>query len=497
MKTLIEYLEKNVENFPNNIAYVDTEKEISWKDLQEKGKNLASKIIEKNIINKPIIVYIEKSVDAIIAMIGVLYSGNYYVFLDTKMPEDRFEKIYNDLEDSIIISKEKEFKKLKDKYNYINIQKIEKETKIDEEKIKQIQKNVIDINPMYILFTSGSTGNPKGVVISHRSCLAYFDWLVNEFKYDENTIFGSQTQLYFSMSLSDVIVSVRTGAKCVLIPKMYFSFPVKLFEFINKYKVNTIYWVPSALGVLRNLDVLKDLKFENLKKVLFAGETMPMKTFNYLKKHYPNVEYSNLFGPSETVDICTFYRVDREFSNDETFPIGKVCSNLNMYILDENDKEAEEGELCISGTYIASGYFKNKEKTKEVFMQNPLNDKFIEYIYRTGDIVKHNDKNELVFLSRKDFQIKHLGYRIELGEIDTAINANDNIKSCCTVYDDKNKQIIAFYEGEINEDEILEFLKTKLQTYMIPNKVIKLDRMLYNANGKIDRKSLKQKINEV
>ena len=176
---------------------------------------------------------------------------------------------------------------------------------------------------MYILFTSGSTGIPKGTILSHKAVLSYLSWFTEEFEINEETIFGNQTPLYFSMSVSDVLSTIFSGATLYLIPKTYFSFPIKLVDYINENKINTIYWVPSALGIVSNFKVFDVKQITTLKKVLFAGEVMPTKVLNYWMDNLPNVKYSNLYGPTETTDICTFYTVDRKFESNESLPIGK------------------------------------------------------------------------------------------------------------------------------------------------------------------------------
>lgn len=203
--------------------------------------------------------------------------------------------------------------------------------------------------------------------------------------------------------------------------------------------------------------------------------------------------FANLFGPTETTDICTYYVIDRKIENTESLPIGKHCDNCDVMVIKEDGTEArdgEEGELCVRGSFLAAGYYKNPEKTNQVFVQNPLNKAYPEVVYRTGDIVKYNEKGELIYISRKDFQIKHMGYRIELGEIENRINNIDGIMNCACIYDTENSKIVLFYQGNIDEVEILNKAKEKLTNYMVPNKVVKLDKLPYNANGKIDRKLL-------
>ena len=224
---------------------------------------------------------------------------------------------------------------------------------------------------------------------------------------------------------------------------------------------------------------------------------MPMKPLNTWRKAMPKILYANLYGPTELTDICTYYIVDREFSDNETLPIGKPCNNCEAIILDKNNKEVsygEEGELCIKGSIMSMGYYNNKEKTDSTFVQNPLNNSFNELIYRTGDIVKYNDRGELIYLSRKDFQIKHMGYRIELGEIETNINAMDGITLCACIYENDN--IVLYYEGKSKELDVVAFANEKLVNYMRPNKIIKLSKMPYNSNGKIDRVKLKEMYKE-
>lgn len=495
-KTVLDYLNETVKINGNKIAFSDSKNEVTFKELEISAKKIGTFIARKNIFKKGIAILLDKDVSCIISMLGVLYSGCFYTVLDAKSPKDRLNSIIETLNPECIITDNKNLKLLKElnfDKDVINVSDNDSLV-IDEKLLLSTYNKIIDTDTMYILFTSGSTGIPKGTVLSHRAVISYIEWFSKCFNIDSDTIFGSQTPFYFSMSVSDIFSTIKSGATFYIIPKMYFSFPIKLLEFLNEKKINTIYWVPSALSIVANMKALDEVKLPYLKKVLFAGEVMPTKQLNmWIDK--VEAEYANLYGPTETVDICTYYKVNRNLKNDESVPIGIPCDNIEIVILNEENKlckSDEAGELCVRGSFLADGYYKNIEKTNSVFVQNPLNTNYPEKIYRTGDIVKYNDFGEIIYLCRKDYQIKHMGYRIELGEIETKISSIEGVILCASIYDEINDKIILYYQSnEIDDIVLLEQAKNVLPKYMIPNEVIKLDRFFYNANGKIDRKKLK------
>ena len=504
-RNILQVLENSQKRSPEKIIFGEEKRNITYREFVEDSKLIGTNIINvTKATNTSIIIFIDKTINCLEAMMGVLYSGNFYTIIDTKSPEERAKNIIETLDSKIIITDNKNISKLQ-KYEFIGERTDTKilmfeelmEGQINQEKLDKIRENQIDLDPMYVLFTSGSTGIPKGTVVTHKSVIAYTNWVKNCFEIDENTIFGSQTPFYFSMSITDVFTTMLAGSTLYIIPKMYFSFPIKLLDFLKEKKINTIYWVPSALCIVANLGALKDIDLPDMKKILFAGEVMPIKQLNMWRKALPNCMYANLYGPTETTDICTYYIVDRDFENNETLPIGKHCDNCNIILVTDDGREAkdgEQGEILVRGSFLAEGYYANIEKTKAVFVQNPINNKYPEIVYKTGDIGKYNQKGELIYLSRKDYQIKHMGYRIELGEIEKNIYAVDKIVLCACVYDEEAQKIVLFYQGDIEEIELAKELEGKLLPYMRPNKYVKLAKMPYNSNGKIDRKELKEQL---
>ncbi len=496
-KSILSYLERNSEIFPNKIAFADDKFQFTYNELTETARSIGTFIADKVSIKRPIAVYMEKSSKNIAAFMGVAYAGCYYVPIDYQMPIERINIILKTLNPEAIIYDQATEKKLSQlesecfKFSYDEISV----TVSNKVALDKIRKYMIDTDPLYILFTSGSTGIPKGVVVCHRSVIDYADWVTKTFDINEETIFGNQTPFYFSMSVLDIFSTIYSGATLYIVPKMLFSFPVRLLEFLNSKKINTIYWVPSALGIVANLGALDDIELPYLKKILFAGESMPTKHLNIWRKHLPDALYANLFGPTEITDIGIYYIIDREFNDDEPIPIGVPCDNVDAIIVDENRNEIKEigkiGELLIRGSFLACGYYNNPIKTNEAFIQNPLNNSYPELVYCTGDLVYWNDRNELVYAGRKDFQIKHMGNRIELGEIETALNALDGVDMCCCLYNSNTDQIIAVYSGSLEKKEVNKQIIKKVPRYMVPNVYNKEEEMPLNLNGKIDRQKLK------
>lgn len=495
-RVVTDYLDQTAQIYPAKTAFIDENRGITFSELQNEAWHIAENLINARLFKQPVLVYLDKSVEVIVAFSGITYSGNFYIPLDTHMPEDRILKIVSKF-NTITIITDKAHRKEAEKIcegGLLLIYEECQEAPIDIDKIYKVTEKIIDSDVLYVLFTSGSTGTPKGVIISHKGIIDLSEWIAKELNFDKNIIFANQSPFYFSFSVYEIYQTLRNGSTTYIVPQQLFSQPTKLMAYLEEYKINTIIWVPSILTFISTLKALNRPHLTHIKNIFFGAESFQVKHLNRWMEEYSNARFVNLFGPTEVTDTCTWYEINRRFESDELLPIGKSCTNKDCFLLDEGKLVTEVGkigEICMRGSGVAYGYYNDPERTAEVFIQNPLNTAYKEIIYSTGDLGRYNERGELVYICRKDFQIKHRGHRIELGEIETAVAALDGISECCCLYDNQKLRIVLFYTGSIEGKKINEKLKDKLPDYMIPNKRVLLNAMPHNLNGKIDRQKLK------
>ncbi len=492
-KSVIEYLEKTVNLYPNKVALKDSEMSITFSELWDSAKRISNAIKSEGVLkNSPIGVFIPKGCKMVEAFAGINMCGCFYVPLDTKSPDSRVSSILTTLEATCVITDKTHKTQLGGFYNGTVLVIEDVVASVQPDGGDQNCTQQIDSDPVYGIFTSGSTGTPKGVVIAHRGVIDYIDWAVSTFIITSKSVIGNQAPFYFDNSTLDIYLMYSTGATLNIIPESCFAFPAKLIDYINENKITFVFWVPFVLVNVANMNILASKKPEYLKDVFFAGEVMPNKHLNYWRKHLPDCRYANLYGPTEITVDCTYYEVKREFSDDEPLPIGFPCRNSDVLILVDRQRLArrgEQGELCVRGSSLALGYYNNPEKTASAFIQNPLQNHYPETIYCTGDIVYENELGEIMYVGRVDAQIKHNGYRIELGEIETAILGTNMVDNCCVVYDYANKKIVLFYQAKdnLNMAVFRKALSGSIPRYMLPTEYHREEILKQNNSGKIDR----------
>src|SRR6266850_843070 len=504
---VIEYFERGaLRTSRDKVAVREQARDYTFAEIERFAKNCAALILKHtSASNQPIPVFLPKSAQNIIADIGLLYSGNAYANLDIKSPPQRLKGMIQSLEPVVIITNAAHVNALKQiEISEARLLLIEDvlnaSAPYDNTDLLQRLESVIDTDPYCIIHTSGSTGIPKGVALNHRSTIDFVDWAFERLSLDGSEVMGSLAPIYFDAYTLEFCLCIAKGATCIVVPEQLAMFPPKLVEFVATRPINFIFWVPTIMVNIANLDLPAKFNLERLQKVFFIGEVFPTRHLNYWRRHLPKAMFVNLYGPIEITVACTYYIVDREFSDEEKLPVGFPCRNTQILILNEQNqltKVDEPGEICVRGSSLALGYYNNPERTAKGFVQNPLNPHYPELIYRTGDLGYWNSRGEIMFLGRKDFQIKHLGYRIELGEIEHAVLQVDGIRNCCVVYNQNKKQIALFYESdnELAPAFIRERLSPMIPKYMLPTVFNWMELMPRNPNGKIDRQKLVSSVN--
>lgn len=497
-RNVVELLENAAKLFANKTAVRDMSGECSFAELCRKAQSVGSALTDLDIFGRTIPVYMDKGIITLEVFWGVTYAGGSYSSLNPIQPADRIEKILEVLDAPVIITDRDHLPAIKEMRHSAKILLVEElfKTEIQEDKLNLVKSRMIDTDALYVNFTSGSTGIPKGVVVSHRSVIEFIHYFTKIFSITSGDVIGNQAPFDFDVSVKDIYSMLLTGATLYIIPKDYFAFPKKILDVLVAEKITTLIWAVSALCVITTLKSFTYKVPTTVNKVLFSGEVMPVNHLREWMRVLPDATFVNLYGPTEITCNCTYYVIDRK-TDEERIPIGKAFPIERVFLLDDGQNEVMEpnmeGEICVAGPTLALGYFRDKEKTDAAFVQNPLNDRNIELIYRTGDIAFYREDGNLVYVGRRDFQIKHMGHRIELGEIEACMNEIEDVERVCCLYDHVEQQIVAFYQGTAEKLAIKEALRSKLIKYMVPERYVTVEMMPLTPNGKIDRKSLRQK----
>ena len=502
---IAEYLEHGAARHSRDqTAVIDRDRSFTFAELERHAKRCATLIARRTpALHEPIAVFLPRSAEVVFADLGIVYTGNIYVNLDVHSPAQRIQGILGQTAPVLIISSKALAARLTGlgvlPEQILCIEDIFDEgLTIDDTEIGSRLRRTIDTDPLCIINTSGSTGIPKGVVLNHRSTIDFMDWCFDRLNLTGRERIGSLSPFHFDIYTLELNFCLARGATLVIIPEELAIFPAQIMQFLAEKAISFIFWVPSIMVNISNQGLLERFDLSAIKKVFFAGEVFPMKHLNRWRRALPDAEFVNLYGPIEITVDCTYFVVDREFSDDESLPIGYPCRNTDIIILNENDalcRTGERGELCVRGSSLAMGYWNDPEKTSKAFAQNPLNKRYPELIYRTGDIAYTNERGEIMLVGRRDFQIKHFGYRIELSEIEYQVLRIQGIANACVIYNRERQEITLYYESE-NPGLTPAAIRTELlevfPKYMLPTVFHRLEELPRNPNGKIDRNTLSE-----
>lgn len=500
---ITHYFEATVATYPERVAVYDGDRSITFQQLYERVLREAAQLNHRlgGKAGQIVAVFLPKSLDIVVADLAILYSGNAYMNLDVKSPKQRTHAILAQTSPALLIADDS----FHSSFGNTEVFALGRKARLEREEredVLTLRERSIDTDLLCLINTSGSTGIPKAVALTHRSFIDFTEAVCGEGLVGESEVVASLSPSIFDIFSFELCMLMAKGSTLVLVPESLAAFPVRLLELLAKRQASFLFWVPTIMVNIANLDLLCQVPLPSLKMVWFAGEVFPTAKFHYWRQHLPQATFANFYGPIEITLDCVYHVIRRDLRDDEPIPIGKPFRNTAVLVLNEDnqmvnpDTPGVKGELCVRGSSLALGYYNNPEKTAAAFVQNPLNTAYPEIIYRTGDTVAWNQYGELVFKGRKDTLIKHLGYRIELAEIEHVAVALKLVSNCCALYDAKRKKIILVYEGPspLEEKDLRRKIGEALPRYMLPAVYHQLSELPRNTNGKIDRLALREHI---
>ncbi len=490
--------------------HFDDNRKVSFSELNKQANKLARLLRQKGLGKGDIaLIEGEKSLVTYVALFSCLKLGITYCFFDNESPQLRLQKIIETCRPKCLIASREVHDKIKKFFSFNvyfdnDLDFFYNATKRLQDENLQSSKNVNGDSLAYIMFTSGSTGEPKGAAITHSNVLGFIHWAKLEFGITKKIIATHVNPLFFDNSVFDIYANLFNGATIVPLGNKEVKDPYEFLNIIDEYRCNHWFSVPSLLIYLMTIKALNKEKFKTIKKVIFGGEGFPKDKLKYLFDIFgERIEFFNVYGPTECTCICSSNKItEHDLKGLKGYPeLGYLADNFDYLILnkDHEVKKGELGELCLIGPLVGKGYFNNWLQTEKVFCQNPLNNSFREIIYRTGDMVSEGVNGKLNFQGRRDHQIKHMGYRIELGEIESAAHSLPTVNEAVathTVYKGISRITLSLATGvqKLSDLQVNQLLREKLPKYMMPHKLMLYDFLPKNRNGKIDRIKIREKI---
>lgn len=517
-ESLAHLVTRQAERRPDAVAVVDCGHALTYADLEVRSRRLAARLLAEGCTpGDRVCLLMPKSLQAIVGLLGIYRASCIYVPLDPSSPAPRLAKMIDSCAPRFILAGGPVGRTL----DQILADR-QRGSAIDVGWLGEDPPGAVAFQPRFaaadlgggddtlrspagappdtahILFTSGSTGTPKGVIITHANVLHFVDWGTRYFGMQASDRVSCHPPLHFDLSLFDIFGAFAVGAELHLVPPQASLLPTTLAEFIRASRLTQWFSVPSVLNYMAKFDVVRPGDFPELRRLLWCGEVFPTPALAYWMRRLPHVAFTNLYGPTETTIASSYYRVPGGPASDrQAIPIGTACDGEDLLILDDDLKpvgDGEVGNLYIGGLGLSPGYWKDPEKTREVFLSRNGH-----RIYRTGDLARRGEDGLVYFVGRADAQVKSRGYRIELGEIETCLGALDAVRECAVVAipTDRFEGTILCcayvpVEEEMNPTALRLGLLRHLPAHMLPSRWQAYDRLPRNANGKIDRAVLKE-----
>jgi amino acid adenylation domain-containing protein len=510
---LHHYLRDSARARPDALALVDGDRSLTFRELDEQSNSVASRLIEIGVSRGDRVgILVPKSAEGVIGIYAAMKAGAAYVPIDPSAPEARVKYIADNCSIRHVISSEA----MRGMWAGLGEAGVEHVIALDTDDRGATggpiihsrswalaagapnSPETIDQDLAYILYTSGSTGDPKGVMLSHRNCRAFVEWTVDEYSVTSNDRLSSHAPFHFDLSTFDLFGAALAGAPVYLVPKRATIFPVEIARFIDKNEISVWYSVPSVLTMLTDRAGLETGALPSLRTILFAGEVFPTKYLSRIMHLLPHVEFANLFGPTET-NVCTAYTLtDPPDEDDPPISIGKAIRNVETFVVDEDDRiveRGEVGELLVRGPTVMSGYWADPDRTANRLVPSPIAAHLENPVHRTGDLVQEMADGNYRFLGRSDNQIKSRGFRIELGDIEAALVAHPNVlEAAALAIPDEliSNRIVAHVSvsEEVDARELKAFCEGRIQKYMVPETIAVVDELPKTSTGKLDRQAL-------